>query len=213
MNKIKVFDKAGSDAGEMQIAAESLVLDRGDQAVHDVVVAGMAARRAGTASTLSKGEVAGSGKKPWRQKGSGRARAGYRQSPVWRGGSAAFGPKPRSYAVKVNRKVCRLAYKRVFSEKLAGDQVRVIEALDLPNAKTSELSQILTKLDLTRSVLIVTAELNMDVMRASRNIPKVEVVRARDVSVYQLLRYRTVLATKDGMDALVERLQDKAEVA
>ncbi len=213
MSMIKVFNKAGSASGEMEVSADMLVLDKGEQAVHDVVVAGMAARRSGSASTLSKGEVAGSGRKPWRQKGTGRARAGYRQSPVWRGGGVAFGPKPRSYAVKVNRKVARLAFKRALSGKIDADQVSVIEAVELPGAKTRELFDVLKTLGLTRSVLIVTAELDMALMRASRNIPKIEVVRARDVSVYQLLRYRTLLATQPGMDALVERMQDKAEVA
>ena len=105
MSTIKLFTPAGEPAGDMTVDDVRLVLDKGGQAVKDTVVATMNARRAGTASTLSKGEVAGSNKKPWRQKGTGRARAGLRQSPVWRGGGVAFGPHPRSYEMKLNRKV------------------------------------------------------------------------------------------------------------
>lgn len=104
MSKLTVYDMKGASTGEFDLPEAVLCLDRGEQAVHDAVTATRAAGRAGTASTLHKGEVAGSNKKPWRQKGTGRARAGLRQSPVWRGGGAAFGPKPRDYDKKVNRK-------------------------------------------------------------------------------------------------------------
>ena len=101
MSKLTVYSTAGSAVGEHEVDDSLLVLDKGEQAVHDVVVAQLAARRSGTASTLRKGEVAGSNRKPWPQKGTGRARAGYRQSPVWRGGGVAFGPHPRDYGLKV----------------------------------------------------------------------------------------------------------------
>ena len=108
MSAIKLFKSTGEPGGDVALDDALLVLDRGAQAVKDVVVATRNARRAGTASTLSKGEVAGSNKKPWKQKGTGRARAGLRQSPVWRGGAVAFGPRPRSFASKINRKVMQL---------------------------------------------------------------------------------------------------------
>ena len=116
MSKINVYNAKGEATGEVEIADERLVLDRGGQAVKDVVTATLNARRAGTASTLGKGEVAGSNRKPWRQKGTGRARAGLRQSPVWRGGGVAMGPKPRDYGVKVNRKVAQLAFRHALSD-------------------------------------------------------------------------------------------------
>jgi large subunit ribosomal protein L4 len=115
MSKLTIYNMQGAAVGDMDVDAGLLVLKKGTQAVHDVIVNGLARGRAGTASTLAKGEVAGSNKKPWRQKGTGRARAGYRQSPVWRGGGVAFGPHPRRYGGKVNRKVAKLAFQRAFS--------------------------------------------------------------------------------------------------
>ncbi|MBU0678134.1 MAG: 50S ribosomal protein L4, partial [Verrucomicrobia bacterium] len=109
----------GESIGDFDFSDELLVHDKGLQALQNAVVAHRAAQRAGSASTLTKSEVAGSGRKPWRQKGLGRARAGYRQSPVWRGGGVAFGPKPRSYAKKISKKGARLAFRRAFSEKIA----------------------------------------------------------------------------------------------
>ena len=116
MSKIKSFNDKGEAAAEVDFADELLVLDKGDQAVKDVVVATLAARRAGTASTLGKGEVAGSNKKPWKQKGTANARAGFRRSPVWRGGGVAMGPKPRCYCTKINKKVADLAFRHALSE-------------------------------------------------------------------------------------------------
>ena len=129
MSKIKSFNDKGEAAAEVDFADELLVLDKGDQAVKDVVVATLAARRAGTASTLGKGEVAGSNKKPWKQKGTGNARAGFRRSPVWRGGGVAMGPKPRCYCKKVNRKVVDLAFRHAVSEHIKDGKVVVVESL------------------------------------------------------------------------------------
>ena len=209
MSTIKVFNPAGEPAGEMTFADERLVLDKGEQAVKDVVVAFRNAYRAGTASTLSKGEVAGSNKKPWRQKGTGRARAGFRQSPVWRGGGVAFGPKPRDYSQKINRKVQQLAFTRALSEKIAGGQTLVIDAIDLAEPKTKLLKELLAKLGVDRSVLIVLDQHEEKVMLAARNLQKVEVVSAAEVDVYSLLLYRTLVATKAGFAALTARMTTK----
>ena len=169
MSKIKVVDMQGADASEMEIADEVMTLDKGDQAVKDVVIAHLAKRRAGTACTKTKGEVAGSGAKPWRQKGTGRARAGYRQSPVWRGGAVAFGPRPRSYEKKVNRKVSRLAFKRALSEKINDGQLRVIESLELEAPKTKLFAQLLNGLGIERGCLVVVDSMSENLARASRN--------------------------------------------
>ncbi|HHU14527.1 MAG: 50S ribosomal protein L4 [Kiritimatiellae bacterium] len=213
MSTIKVFNPAGEPAGEMTFAKERLELEKGEQAVKDVVVAIRNAYRAGTASTLSKGEVAGSNKKPWRQKGTGRARAGYRQSPVWRGGGVAFGPKPRDYSQKINRKVQQLAFTRALSEKIAGGQTMVIDTIDLAEPKTKLLKALLAKLGLDRSVLIVLDQHEEKVMLAARNLQKVEVVSAAEVDVYSLLLYRTLVATKAGFEALTARMRKKTEVS
>ncbi len=213
MSTIKVFNPAGEPAGEMTFAKERLELEKGEQAVKDVVVAIRNAYRAGTASTLSKGEVAGSNRKPWRQKGTGRARAGYRQSPVWRGGGVAFGPKPRDYSQKINRKVQQLAFTRALSEKIAGGQTLVIDAIDLAEPKTKLLKALLAKLGVERSVLIVLDQHEEKVMLAARNLQKVEVASAAEVDVYSLLLYRTLVATKAGFEALTARMRKKTEVS
>ncbi|MDD4024658.1 MAG: 50S ribosomal protein L4 [Kiritimatiellae bacterium] len=207
MSAIKVFNPAGDAAGELAVADDALVLDKGEQAVKDTVVAIRNAGRSGSASTLSKGEVAGSNKKPWKQKGTGRARAGLRQSPVWRGGGVAFGPKPRDFTQKVNRKVRRLAFDRALSEKIAGGEVTVIERFDLAEPKTKLIKELLKKLGAQASTLIVLDQHDEKVMLAARNLPKVEVVSAAEVDVYALLRYRSLVATRAGFEALQKRMQ------
>ncbi len=212
MSKLGIYSMKGEAVGDMDVADGLLVQDRGEQAVHDVAVAMQNARRAGTASTKSKGEVAGAGGKPWRQKGTGRARAGYRQSPVWRGGAVAFGPKPRDYGVKVNRKVARLAFKRALSDRVVEGSVKVVDSLELPEIKTKLVADVMKALDVQAPVLIVIDRADRNVGLAARNLPKVEVVCAADLNVYQLLRYPAIVATQAAMKTLTERLQDKAEV-
>lgn len=209
MSNIKVFSPAGAAAGEMTFADERLILDKGDQAVKDVVVATQNGLRAGTACTLSKGEVAGSNKKPWKQKGSGRARVGLRQNPIWRGGSVAFGPKPRDFSQKVNRKVAQLAFTRALSDKIAGGSVVVIEKFDFTEPKTKQVIALLKKLGVERSGLIVTDQYEENVALSAQNLPNVAVLRAAEVDVYALMYFRTVVATKAGFEALTARMKAK----
>ncbi len=213
MSTIQVFSPAGERAGELTLADELLVLDRGAQAVKDTLDSRATSRRAGTASTLAKGEVAGSNKKPWKQKGTGRARAGLRQSPVWRGGGVAHGPHPHDYTQKVNRKVALLAFRRALSERVADGGLRVIEDFALPEPKTKLMAALLRKMGIVGSCLLVADRVSAELVRSARNLPKVEVVRAADVDVYCLLRYRAVVATRAGYAALVARLAKQAEVA
>lgn len=208
MSKLKLYDMNGAESGDLELSDDLLVLGVGDQAVHDVVVATRNAARQGSASSKHKGEVAGSNKKPWRQKGTGRARAGYRQSPVWRGGAAAFGPKPRSYAVKVNKKVGRLAFRRAFSEKVLLNQVMMLDSLEIAEPKTKLFKDLLKSLKITTPVLIILDTIDTNVGLAARNIPKVQVRRASDLSVYELLRYPQVIMTKAGLEVIKERLAD-----
>ncbi len=213
MNTIEVIDKKGEVCGSFEIPAELLEQTRGTQAVQDVLVAFMAGRRAGTASTLGKGEVTGSNRKPWKQKGLGRARAGYRRSPIWRGGGVVFGPKPRSYAKDVNRKTLRLAFRRAFTEKLSAGSVRVIDAFELSDAKTKSMVQLLQDVSATGKTLLIAAAPSQELLRASRNLPKVELARAQDVNVYQLLLYPTVLIERAALEVIVQRLQNRKRVA
>lgn len=206
MSKLKVLDVKGSPAGEMEVADSLLETGRGASAVHDAVVNYLATIRAGTASTLSKGEVAGSNKKPWRQKGTGRARAGYRQSPVWRGGGAAFGPKPRTYGQKVNRKVARLAFRRAISEKIAADELIVIEALEMSAPKTKAFIELTKTLKINGAALFVVDAIEDNVKLSARNLKGIEVVRAQELDVYRLLKHNTVVVTRAGMDVVAKRL-------
>ncbi|MGI5869579.1 MAG: 50S ribosomal protein L4 [Kiritimatiellia bacterium] len=205
MATIKIYGRDGRDAGEIEVADEMLVLDRGEQAVRDAVVARNASFRAGTASTLSKGEVAGSNKKPWRQKGTGRARAGYRQSPVWRGGGVAFGPRPRDYTLKVNKKVVRLAFRRALSERIANGDVKLVDDLSMAAPKTKELKATLEALG-APSALIVLPAWDDNVLLSARNLPGVEVTTSRNCSVYQVLRYPAVVMTTGAWEQIKDRL-------
>lgn len=213
MSKLNVYDMKGASVGDYDVADTLLVLDRGEAAVHEAVVALTAGRRAGTAATKSKGMVAGSNKKPWRQKGTGRARAGYRQSPVWRGGGVAFGPHPRRYDKKLNAKVARLAFRRALSDKVAGGAVKVVDALELEAAKTRQVVAVLSALGVQGPALLAVERVDATLALAARNLPRVEVACARDLNVYQLLRYPVVVATRSAMEILKGRLADRAEVA
>jgi len=206
MSKLTVYDMKGASVGDVDVPGEWLVTDKGGQAVHDVIVAYRNGRRAGTASTLVKGEVSGSGAKPWRQKGTGRARAGYKQSPVWRGGAVAFGPRPRSYAVKVNKKVARLALRRIFSDRVAEGAVRVLEELVVPEARTRHFAALLKALQINGPALFVVDKVEDNVALAARNLPGVEVVAACNLHAYQLLRYPAVVVSRSGLQALETRL-------
>lgn len=210
MSKLPVRDMKGKQVGEFDLADDLLVFDKGLQAMHDAVVAYQAHQRAGSASTLTKAEVAGSNKKPWRQKGLGRARAGYRQSPVWRGGGVTFGPKPRKYQKKMTRKTAKLAFRRAFSEKVAAGAVVVLDEMAFSEPKTKEMAAVVKSMEAEKGALIVVDTLDMNLALSARNIPKVELTTAADVNTYQLLRYPVIIVTKKGMAELEKRLKAPA---
>lgn len=210
MSRIPVMNSQGQNVGEVEIADELLVLKRGEQALHEVIVAFQAGLRAGTASTLTKGQVAGSNRKPWAQKGLGRARAGYRQSPIWRGGGVVFGPHPRDYSKRVPRNVSRLAFSRALSEKVASGAIRVIDELALAAPKTKAMAALLKTLNVTGVLLIVLDKADRNVTLAVRNLPQVAVALAREIHPYQLVRYSALLVTRSGMAVLEQRLKAAA---
>ncbi len=213
MSRVTVLNSQGQPAGDLEVPDAWLVLDRGRQALHETLVAFQAGLRQGSASTLTKGEVTGSNRKPWAQKGLGRARAGYRRSPIWRGGGVVFGPKPRDYAQRVSRGVSRLAFRRALSEKLASGAVRVLDGLALPGPKTRELAALLRAAKVSGPVLIVLDKPDRNVILAARNLQGVQVALAREIPAYQLVRYPELLATRPGWAALAERLKTAAEGA
>lgn len=206
MSKIPFKNSKGDSVGDYEVADSLLVLDKGSQAVHEAIVAYNAHQRAGTASTLSKSFVSGSGKKPWKQKGLGRARAGYKQSPVWRGGAIAFGPHPRKYGKKVQKKVAKLAFRRAFSAKVEQGEITVIDDLALSVPKTREFATLMKNLGLDRGALFIVDQATDNLLLASRNIQRVELATATLVNTYQILRYKNVIVTKAGMEALEKRL-------
>lgn len=209
MSKIPIRNMKGEQLGEYEIADSLLEFEKGTQAMHDAVVAYLAHQRGATASTLSKGEVAGSNRKLWKQKGTGRARTGLRQSPVWRGGGVAFGPKPRLHIKKLTRKMAQLAFRRAVSEKVAAGQVVLLDDLTLSQAKTKEMQALLNNLALKRGALFLVDEMDQTLSLASRNLKRLEMTSAKLANTYQVLRYPMVVVTKKGMSDLESRLQKK----
>ena len=191
---------------EVSVDQSVLTLDKGAQAVKDAVTAIRNAMRAGSASTKGKGEVAGSNRKPWKQKGTGRARAGFRQSPVWRGGGVAHGPKPRSYQQKVNKKVMKLAFARAVSEKLAGGRVTVVDEFRFEAPKTKLMAALLKSLGIERTAVIVQKDVDETVVRVMSNLPGIDYCTADALDVYTVLANRDLVCDKAGYDALVARI-------
>ena len=206
-----IKNKDGKDIGNYDVSENLLEYDKGDHAVHEVVVAYQAHQRAGTASTLSKSNVAGSGKKPWKQKGLGRARAGYRQSPIWRGGAVAHGPHPRSYKKKISKKILKLAFRRAFSEKISQNEIILIEDLDLQSPKTKEIYNIYKNLEIDRGCLFVVNEVSENILLSSRNIKNIEVISAELLNTYKLLLFKTVVVTKSAMNVIEKRLSKESD--
>jgi len=180
----------------------------GTQALHETVVAYRANRRAGTHSTKTKATVAGSGKKPWRQKGTGNARAGYKSSPVWSGGGVVFGPHPRDYSKKTNKSVKQLALRKALSARINAGEVYLIDPIVLDKPKTKDLvSQLKDGFDKKQSALIVIETPDQNLYLASRNHPRLETVTGELVNAEQLLRYDRVFVTDGALSKLSARLQ------
>lgn len=204
--KLEILDCKGACVGEYVLPDNCLELEKGEQAVHDVVVAFLAGQRAGTACTKTRAEVRGGGAKPFRQKGTGRARAGSSRNPVWTGGGVAFGPKPRDFSKKVNKKVKKLALRRAFSEKIGEGSVIVIDKLEISDHKTKSARAVLDNLKVVKTGLLAVLEYEESIVCATGNIPEVVLRRALGINVYELLRFDKLIFTKDALDAFVERL-------
>jgi len=204
--KLPVKNIQGKDSGELEVKFAVVEDGRGTQAVHDVIVAYNAAQRMGTACTKTAGEVAGTNKKPWKQKGTGRARAGSFQSPLWRGGGVVFGPRPRDFAKKVNSSTRQLALRKALTERIKAGDVMVLEDLKLTSAKTKDFMVVLSALKVTGTALIVAQTYDKNLELASRNLADVEVTTGDDLNTYQLLRPSKVLFTRAGYEAVEKRL-------
>jgi len=212
--KLTIKNAQGQEQGEVSLSFQPVEEGKGSQAVHDVVVAYMAAQRSGTACTKTMGEVAGSGKKPWRQKGTGRARAGSFASPLWRGGGVVFGPKPRDYSKKVTKKTKQLALRKAMTERVKAGDVVVLDDIKLESPKTKAFVGLLNSLNVSGSTLIVADPGNQNLSLASRNVQNLELAYPASLNTYQLLRYKNVLFTRGAIEALDQRLKtDETEKA
>jgi large subunit ribosomal protein L4 len=178
---------------------------RGSQAVHDVVVAMRAARRSGSANTKTKAEVNLSGAKPWRQKGTGRARAGYKSSPVWRGGGVVFGPKPRDYSKKVSKTVRRLAFQKALTERINAGDVLTVDALSVKEPKTKSFLSLVKGHTDAKKVLLISDSFEESFYRSARNVKPVLLATATDVNTEQLLAFDKIIVTDNALAKLAER--------
>ncbi len=206
MPTVTLYNQAGKNVGELALNETIFGIEPSQQALYDVVKAQRAAMRQGTHKVKTRSEVRGGGRKPWRQKGTGRARQGSIRSPQWVGGGIVFGPSPRDYRLKVNRKVRRLALKSALTLKVVNEKFYVLDQLTLENAKTKAMVEILNNLSLAGKVMLVLPELTENIVLAARNIPGVTVTTVEQASVYELMSARTILTTQDGVKKYEEVL-------
>lgn len=204
MPKVSVFDTTGKKVSTMELADAIFGIVPNVSAMHQSVVTYLANQRQGTQSTLTRAEVRGGGKKPWRQKGTGRARQGSTRSPQWTHGGIAHGPKPRSYRKDMNKKVRRLAMKSAFSTKVAAEELVVLDSLKLEEIKTKEVVKVLGALETGKKTLIVLPEKDDTIYRSARNIPGVKTTLVTTLNVYDILNCDTLLVLKDAVAKIEE---------
>jgi len=204
--KLTIKDIKGNNQGELEVKFALIEDGKGTQAVHDAVVAYQAAQRMGTACTKNVGEVAGTNKKPWRQKGTGRARAGSFRSPLWSGGGVVFGPKPRDFAKKVSPRTRKLALRKALSARLRAGDVVVVDELKLGSGKTREFVGVLNALALKGTALIVAQAPDKNLTLASRNVPNVALATGDSLSTYDVLRPDKLVFTRNAFEQVEARL-------
>lgn len=204
MPNYSVFDKTGKKVSDIALSDAIFAITPNASAMHLCVVAYLANQRQGTQSTLTRAEVRGGGKKPWRQKGSGRARQGSIRSPQWTHGGIALGPKPREYGKTVNKKVRRLAMKSALSSKVAAEELIVLNSLEMNEIKTKEVVSVLKALETGKKVLIVLPEKNETVYRSARNIKGVKTTLVSTLNVYDILNCDSLVVLKDAVSKIEE---------
>jgi len=205
MTTMKVLDQSGQEVTELTLNGEIFSGEVKPHLIHEVVKMQLANRRAGTASTKNRSAVRGGGKKPWRQKGSGRARAGTVRSPIWKGGGVVFGPTPRDYSYRVPKKVRKGALRSALALKAKEGKFLVVDKLEITEPKTKEFVKILDNLSIQEG-LIVIVDRNEGLERSSQNVPNVKVLRIEGLNVYDIMRYDTLLMTKQALEKLEEVL-------
>lgn len=203
MPKIDILDIKGNVVGNTELSERVFGIEPNEPVVHQVIVAQLANKRQGTKGSKTRSEVRGGGRKPWRQKGTGRARAGSSRSPLWIGGGVIFAPKSRDYSKKVNKKVKNLAMRSVFSAKTADQELRVVDAFDFAAPKTKDMAAALDALN-AKNALIVTPEKDATVYLSARNINKVQATTVSELNVYDMLKYDVLVLTKDALAKIEE---------
>ena len=206
MLKVKVYNQEGAEVKDLELNEAVFGIEPNKQALFDMVLWQRASLRQGTHKVKNRTEVSGGGKKPWRQKGTGRARQGSIRAPQWRGGGVVFGPTPRSYKFKLNRKVRRLALKSALSTKIIDNEFMALEAIKFDAPKTKEMVKVLANLDAPTKTLIVVDEIDENVARSANNIPGVKLLDARRVNVYDILNSDKLIMTEAAIKSVEEVL-------
>ena len=204
MATVDVIDSTKKIVGSIDLNDEVFGVSIKEPLVHSAVVMQRASLRQGTASTKGRGEVSGSGKKPWKQKGSGRARAGSNRSPVWRHGGTVFGPRPRGYDFSIPKKMYRGAMKSALSSKQLAGELLVLSELNISEPKTKQVAEAIARLGLRRSLLLVVGEDNKVLFRAAKNLKNVRAVSPSELTVYDILRYESLVILKDQVEKVSE---------
>lgn len=207
MTKVTLFKQDGTPNGEIELNSDIFGIEPNENVVFDAVIMQRASLRQGTHAVKNRSAVSGGGRKPWRQKGTGRARQGSIRSPQWRGGGIVFGPTPRSYSYKLPKKVRRLAIKSVLSQKVLDNKLVVVEALQFDAPKTKEFAQVLSNLNVDTKVLVVVESSNDFALLSARNIPNVTIVDETDVTVLDVVNNDKLLFTKAALSKVEEGLQ------
>lgn len=206
MATVTIFDQMKKEVGSLELAPEIFEVEVRPEILHFVVRAQLAAKRVGTHATKTRAFVSGGGKKPWKQKGTGHARAGSNRSPIWRGGAIIFGPQPRSYEFKVNRKVRRLALKMALSSRLSEDNLLVLKGIDLPEIKTKRFVEVAKALGLEKA-LIVFKDTDNNLLLSARNLPGIKLLPADKLNAYDVLLYPKLVMLESAAVSVQERLK------
>ncbi len=204
MPKVNVYNILGEQVEEIDLKDDVFGVEVNEHILYEVVKNQLANKRQGTQSVKTRAEVRGGGKKPWRQKGTGRARQGSIRAPHWVGGGVSFAPKPRDYSYKVPKKVKRLAMKSALSSKVLNDEIIVLDELSLDEPKTKEMAKILSNIKAGKKALIVMDKKDMNVIKSARNIPNVQVVFVNTLNVYDILNFDSFIITKDAVRKVEE---------
>lgn len=206
MPNVALFNQSGTQVGDIQLADTVFGIEPNEQVLFDAVVMQRASQRQGTHKAKTRTEVSGGGRKPWRQKGTGRARQGSIRSPQWRGGGVVFGPTPRSYGYRLNKKVRKLALKSALSSKVINNELVVLDKLELQAIKTKDMVNVLSGLNVERKALIVTDEVNENVALSTRNIPGVLTITADRINVLDILDFDKFIVTEAAVKKIEEVL-------